>query len=156
MKYNIEKMHTSLCGHNCYRAFVSAPLLRGGTLNLFLVVMNFVVAWKNKQPVAGNPDCMISALTTSRKMPDMMRFANVALIARTIFFLLAIASIAWAGEVFAENSVTVQTKITVNISESLIQYFSKLRKETAIKQGAPPSTSQSRPSPADSTSVPAP
>lgn len=87
---------------------------------------------------------------------DMMLSAKAALIARTIFFLLAITSMAWMGEVFAENSVTVQTKVTVNISESLIQYFSKLRKETAIKQSAPPSTSQSMPSPADSTSVPAP
>lgn len=82
-----------------------------------------------------------------------MHVANRRVITRTLVFLFAIASLALAGDAVAENSVTVQTKVTINISDSLIRYLNKLRKEADQKKNTQPSSALSNPSPADTTTV---
>ncbi|NTW68803.1 MAG: hypothetical protein HGB23_03005 [Chlorobiaceae bacterium] len=82
-----------------------------------------------------------------------MHLANRTVITRTLIFLFAIASVALAGEAVAENSVTVQTKVTINISDSLIRYLNKIRKEADLKKNTQPSSALSNPSQADTTRV---
>ncbi|EAT58999.1 hypothetical protein [Chlorobium ferrooxidans] len=82
-----------------------------------------------------------------------MNLARLTAITGSVTLLLLSQLFALQGSAFAENSLTVQTKVTVNISESLIEYLNKLRKKSALKNNNPASATVSKPSPADTTSV---
>jgi len=82
-----------------------------------------------------------------------MNLARLTTITGSVTLLLLLQLVALQGAALAENSLTVQTKVTVNISESLIQYLNKLRKERSLKNNSPASATGSKPSPADTSSV---
>jgi hypothetical protein len=75
------------------------------------------------------------------------------LITSCIIFLFMIALFACAGNAFAESSVVVQTKITITLPNTFIQYLNNLRKEAAQTKTIQAPSSVSTSTLADTTSV---